>query len=272
MNKNIGYIILEDYTCDQNSTRLIENKSSKKPIGEAIFQSANVRNRNGRWYAFEELDREIKCPRTVELIRTRTLMSECGHPLDSSLQRQSTIDATKANAVILTLGMEGIDVKGTFTPSNTELGKAFEQDLREGMIPAWSLRALGSIKQTRNGAEVQNLRFITYDQVIYPSHPNAYMTRLVSESTNMTSLTENSNILIPIENNSVADFIKESSQNLKFARECFDFMYQGIEVNEAGTKVILKGLDGNTMVINIESYIHNELMNYAAEYREKFNI
>ena len=67
--------------------------------------------------------------------------------------------------------------------------------------------------------------------------------------------------------NKIISFLQAQSSNLKFVKECFDFVYSGIQVNEAGTKVILTSKAGETMVVNMESYIHNELMHYADEYR-----
>ena len=74
-------------------------------------------------------------------------------------------------------------------------------------------------------------------------------------------------------NEDVVRFIQSESSNLKFVRECFDFAYSGIRVNESGSKVVLTTNEGETIVVNLEAYIHNSLMNYAAQYkpmREKY--
>ena len=283
------YLILEDYYPEDNAEIKIEkHPTTGKPVGRAIFQSGNARNRNGRIYVTEDLDREFKCPRTVELLRTGNLFCEAGHPLDVSLQRQATIDWRNSNCKILTLGMEGNDARGTFTPSNTPLGEAFAKDLViDHVIPAFSLRALGSIKQTRLGAQVVDLRFITYDQVIYPSHPNAYMTELVGESGNsiqesvnvsLLNYDTNRNKMIPIEtldeNNSesIANFVKANSNNLKFVNEYFDFKYDKIEISNNGSNVILREAGcQNILIVNLESYIHNELMNYSSAVSDFYN-
>lgn len=155
-------------------------------------------------------------------------------------------------------------------------GEAFNSDLAEGCLPAWSLRALGTIEKTRRGMEVRNLRLITWDQVIYPSHPGAYTQRIISESTIMNESTSidisekndmvGEAMIIPITDNNIISFIQSESSNLKFVRECFDFAYDSISVNENGTKVLLTTKAGETIAINMESYVHNELMHYADEY------
>ena len=268
LNSNIGYIICESYTepTDFSNVKMINGKV----VAEGILQTADEKNRNGRYYAEEELFPQLTAPRTVELLESGTLKAECGHPLDKDLQRQSVIDDTKTCARFLKLWTEGKNVMAQFVGTNNELGKAFDLDLKEGVKPAWSLRALGSVMQTGRGCEVRNLRVITWDNVIYPSHPGAYTQRLVTENAAIeeTNRLEGQDltpagIAIPITNESVIKYIQKESSNLKFVRECFDFVYSGIQLNNNNSKVILTTNEGETLVIGLESYVVNELMNYG---------
>lgn len=271
INKEIGYIICESTPTEPSQTNIVSLKSSDyngKAVAECILQTADETNRNGRYYSEQELFPQLQAPRTLELLRTGTLRAECGHPLSKDLQRQSTIDDKITCARFLDLWTEGKNIKAHVIGTNNEYGRAFDLDLKEGVLPAWSLRALGSVHQTRNGAEVRNLRLITWDNVIYPSHPGAYTQRVLSESANLISdeidqntMTE-SGIVIPITNEKVIDYLKTESANLKFFKECFDFVYSNIIVNENGTKVLLTTNDGNTIAVNMERYIHNNLMDY----------
>lgn len=282
INSNIGYII-----CESDITTQVTNVTPKringKLVAEGILQTANEKNRNGRFYSDTELFPQLTCPRTLELLKAGYLRAEMGHPLSKDLQRQATIDDTKTCARFLKLWTAGYDVWATFVGTNNKYGEAFNADLAEGCMPAWSLRALGSVEQTRRGAEVKNLRLITWDQVIYPSHPGAYTQRILSESSvlnesSIIQIEEKNDIsgqplIIPVTNDKVISFLQNQSQNLKFVRECFDFVYNDIRINESGTKVVLTTKDGDTMVINMENYIHNELMNYASEtskFRENY--
>ena len=274
INSKIGYIICE--SMGEPSAVIQPKLFNGKAVAECILQTADEKNRNGRFYAHEELFPQITAPRTLELLHSGTLKAECGHPLSKDLQRQSTIDDTKTCARFLKLWIDGMNIMAHAVGTNNELGRAFDLDLKEGVLPAWSLRALGSIMQTRRGAEVKNLRVITWDNVIYPSHPGAYTQKLVTESTSLiggTSVHETNDvnpqgIIIPITNEEVLRFIQTESANLKFVRECFDFVYSGIQVNESGTKVLLTTNDGDTLVINTESYIHDELMRYDRTYKQ----
>lgn len=274
ISSNIGCIICESYSdpVDIKHVKMLNGKV----IAECILQTADEKNRNGRYYAEEELFPQLRAPRTLELLESGTLKAECGHPLSKDLQRQSTIDDTKTCARFLKLWTEGKNIMAHVVGTNNELGRAFDLDLKEGVKPAWSLRALGSVEQTRRGCEVKNLRLITWDNVIYPSHPGAYTQRLVTESASgilipdNKILTEGNDIMpegtvIPMSNDSVIKFIQSESTNLKFVRECFDFIYTGISLNESGSRVYLTTSDGETLIINLENYVANELMNYKKE-------
>ena len=281
MNNNIAaYIICES---DINpSLEKVERGLDGKAIGEGILQTADERNRNGRYYAEEELFPQLVAPRIKELLAAGYLRAEMGHPLSKDLARQSVIDDKITCARFLTLWTEGKNIWARFKGTNNEYGRAFDLDLKEGCKPAWSLRALGSVMQTSRGAEVKNLRVITWDNVIYPSHPGAYTQRIVAESLAIANeavttgttptgkiITENDlngvAMITPIRNEQILNFLQEQSGNLKFIKECFDFVYKDIVVNEKGTKVFLTTNEGSTLVVPMESYVHNELMNYAAK-------
>ena len=274
-NKKLGYIICESYP-EYSETKVIqEGGFNGKSVAEVILQGADEKNRNGRFYAHEELFPQLESDRIKELMATGTLLAEAGHPMSKDLQRQSTIDQTKSCARFLKLWTEDKNIMAHVTATNNDLGKAFDLDLKEGVKPAWSLRALGSITQTGRGAEVKNLRIITWDSVIYPSHPGAYTQRLVSESTlpivatqeEIESAIQESTMegfISPVLEGDLVNFVKEESASLKYLKEWFDFAYSDIKTTNNGTNVILTEASGSTMVIPLERHIHNEIMNYAA--------
>ncbi len=276
ISNKILYVINEGFD-GPSEVKLINDTLNNKAIGEGILQTANEKNRNGRWYDSSELFPQLEAPRTIELLNAGYLRAEMGHPLDKDLQRQSTIDDTKTCARFLKLWVQGNDVWGRFVATNNRNGHAFDLDLKEGCKPAWSLRALGSVEQTRRGAEVRNLKLITYDQVIFPSHPGAYTQRLVSES---TSLGESGDLstnnltgeakLFPVENKDIISYIQNESANIKFIQEYFDFVYSDIKVTNNGTRVMLTENNGNTIIVPLENHIHNEFMTYASNEVNKF--
>src|SRR5574344_2472059 len=253
-NDVIGYIINESLDQDElntaaDSVKVLTDKNGMA-IAEGILQTANEKNRNGRFYPSVELFPQLKAPRTTELLDAGYLRAELGHPLSNELVRQQTIDDSRTCARFLKLWTEGDNIWGRFKGTNNAFGKAFNADLRDGCKPAWSLRALGTIVNTNRGAEVRNLKVITWDQVIYPSHPGAYTQRLVTESAGYE--TENdlnaSSLIVPYANQDVIRYIQSESANFKYIKEQFDFAYDSIVLDEAANKVTLTCNDGNILV------------------------
>ena len=185
----IGYVILESAPLEAPEVSVISD-TGNRVIGEGVIQEAEEENRNGRCYLHNDLLREIQCPRTMELLTTGNMFAENGHPMDMSMARQQTIDPNNRVARFLKIWMEGNKVMAQFKGSNDPKGESFDQDLREGLKPSWSLRALGSLNNIRGRNIVENLRVITWDRVIYPSHPGAYTQRVLSEESSI--LTESS--------------------------------------------------------------------------------
>lgn len=267
---NIGYIICETATTTVEKLNIIKESTGeggkKRVIAEGILQTADERNRNGRWYDHTELFPQLTAPRTLELLNAGYLRAENGHPLSKELARQQTIDGKLCCAQFLNFWTNGMDVWGQFKGTNNDLGEEFDLDLRDGCLPAWSLRALGTVESTKRGAEVRNLKLITYDNVIYPSHPGAYTRKLVSESATIEDRADarGKGLLVPITNDSVISYIKAESANFYKIKESFDLLYNDISLIENNTKVQLSDKNGDILIINLEAYIHNEIMNYCS--------
>lgn len=275
-NMPIGYVILESAPLEVPEAKIITD-NGKRVIGEGIIQTAEEENRNGRCYLHSDLLREINCARTIELLSTGNMLSENGHPLDSNMVRQQTIDPNNTVARFLKIWMDGNNVMAQFKGTNNDKGEEFDQDLREGVLPSWSLRALGSLTNKGGRNIVENLRVVTWDRVIYPSHPHAYTTRLVTESASL-SIAEKAAIdrlnhmnengaLIPITNEAVLSYIKTESASIKSLLNQIDFMYESTTLLP-GNKVQLVAKTGDIFVINLESHIANEIQAYCLKHKK----
>ena len=272
----IGYVILESAPIEVPEAKIITD-NGKRVIGEGILQTAEEENRNGRCYLHSDLLREIDCPRTKELLSTGNMLSENGHPLDTNMVRQQTIDPNNTVARFLKIWMDGNNVMAQFKGTNNCKGEEFDQDLREGVLPSWSLRALGSLANKGGRNVVENLRVITWDRVIYPSHPNAYTTRLVTESA-ASSIAEKAAMervkqihvngsLIPITNEQILSYIKTESASIKSLLNQIDFMYESTTLLP-GDRVQLVAKNGDIFVVNLESHITNEIQTYCMNYHK----
>jgi len=278
----VGYIVNESFIPGFTETNIIREDKEGRLIAEANLQTADELNRNGRIYPADELFPQLVCPRTRELLEAGYFRGEMGHPLSTELVRQQTIDDTRTCVQFLKLWTEGKTVKGLYRGTNNAFGKAINEDLKDGCKPAFSLRALGTIVKDPRGNIVRNLRIITYDCVIYPSHPGAYTHGIINESANieekkshLQSVAESANIdyysdilnnndkIVGFNHSDVVSYIKSESANFKYIKENFDFIYDTITIDESCNRVILDTKEGDKIYVNLEKYIQNEIMNYC---------
>lgn len=273
-NRQIGWVICEEAAEPIDTPKIISSGKNRRVTGRGTLQRAESKNRNGRWYGKKELFGQVGCPRTKEMLRTG-FGSENGHPLSQDLARQQTIDPNNVVAFFKDIWTEGDLIKADFFGSNLPIGEAFDQDLRDGLLPAWSLRALGSIENTPRGAEVRGLKVITWDRVYYPSHPEAYTDGIVSESgillpnNNWKTPTPNqqfneSGMVTPILTHDVLDYIEHESCNIKTVKESFDIFFDEISLTENGKVKLIDKDGGNVYIINLEQHLHNEIMDYCS--------
>lgn len=277
MQRSLGYIICEQVSRGEDTKIIGQNKVNGRVEIETVFQDLGTRNRNGRIYCIEDMAPQMKCERTTELIKSGNLFGEAGHPLSSDIKRQSTIDLNNIAHKITSLYIEGNLVKGTTMGTPNTQGQVFNDLILEGTIPAFSLRALGTINNTPKGAQVKNIKLITYDHVIYPSHKAAYMQKILgpaqcehkhfTESSSVVCenglLLEQKDLVVPITNDEVIDYVKQESSNLKLLQESLEFLYEDIKLVDGGKKVMMYDYTGHSLVVNLESYISNEIMDYC---------
>lgn len=258
----IGYVIIETATTSEDimPAKIIEKRGDGRVLAEGCLQEANMKNRNGRFYDSRDLFPELVAPRQLELIRTGNMRGENGHPLSKDLVRQQTIDPNNCSVIFTKFWTDGDLVMGNFFGTYNALGEEFNKELVYGLSPSFSMRALGTIKNTNRGAEVKGVKLITYDRVIYPSHNKAYTHGVVSEGSNLLLEENDRGTLIPITNQSVIDYIKEESCNIKQIRESFDLLYDDIKLINNKSQVQLTDRAGGVFIVNLENYIHNEII------------
>lgn len=266
---NIGYAICENLS-QVKDMKIVDSTSSGKPIGEGILQEVEEDNRNGRYYEKNQLFPQLKTERTLELLKTGNFKGENGHPMTNDIKRQATIDPNNVCVKFLDIWTEGNFIKAKFTGTNNALGESFNQDLLDGELPSFSLRALGSIVNKSGHACVRNIKLITWDRVIYPSHKRAYTERLVNESTILVPETSRLFIdedyhgfITPITNEKVINLLKQESANINFVMDNFNGIYESIQLLNNGRNIQLNDNKGNCLIVNLEHHVRDILMDYV---------
>ena len=280
-DKPVAYIINESLEDAISFDIVDENKTTGFVTAEGIIQQAGKMNRNRRYYTQEDLHKEIYSDRLRELITTGNFKGEAGHPLDMNLSRQQKVDPTLEQVWYTKVWMDGDYVMGQFRGTNNELGKAFNEDLKCGQKPSFSLRSLGSIRIVNGKSNVTNLRIITYDRVYYPSYDNAYTERIVSESTdyktpsypyeeylnsmgNKQVIEESADSIAPILNKDVTDLLLRESYSFNQICEDFSPIYKSIKLSDDKKKVVMVDESYNTIIVPIDRYVTNKIDEFCS--------
>lgn len=252
-------------------------------LAEGIVQDANRKNRNGRFYDSRELFPELFSQRQKELVKSGNMRAENGHPLTKDVVRQQQIDPNNTVAIFTEFWTEGDFVCAKFFGTFNDKGEEFDRELRAGIKPSWSLRALGEIVNTGRGAEVRGIKIITYDRVIFPSHDCAYTRGIVSEAGVVYNgkkytvqegsklyLPENDpGMVVPVTEDSIINYVREESANIKLLKESLDFAYDDIALVNGGRTVRLTDRGGITLDVHLESYIHNEIQEACIDFENR---
>ena len=138
---------------------------------EGIFMQANKKNRNGRIYPTEILQKEAK-RYTTEFIKKKRAFGELGHP------DGPTVNLERVSHMIEELEEVGQNFMGRAKVLDTPYGKIVKNLIDEGAQLGVSSRGMGSLKPGGNGvSEVQGDFYLATaaDIVADPSAPDAFV-------------------------------------------------------------------------------------------------
>jgi len=138
---------------------------------EGIFMQANKKNRNGRIYPTEILQKEAR-RYTTEFIKKKRAFGELGHP------DGPTVNLERVSHMIEELEEVGQNFLGRAKILDTPYGKIVKNLIDEGAQLGVSSRGMGSLKAGRDGiSEVQGDFYLATaaDIVADPSAPDAFV-------------------------------------------------------------------------------------------------
>lgn len=138
---------------------------------EGIFMQGGIKNRNGRMYPMETLDKEVT-RYNDQFVKTNRAYGELGHP------DGPTINLERVSHMIKDLRREGNDYVGKAKIMDTPYGKIVKSLIDEGAQLGVSSRGMGSLQQNSDGInEVQgDFQLATAGDIVAdPSAPNAFV-------------------------------------------------------------------------------------------------
>ena len=148
-----------------------EKENGKKDYKiKGIFMQADIKNRNGRVYPMEVLDKEVK-RYNEEYVDKKRAFGELGHP------EGPTVNLDKVSHMITKLEPDGKNIIGEAKIMDTPNGKIVKTLMDEGATLGVSSRGMGSL-EPKNGANYVKKDFYlatAADIVADPSAPNAFV-------------------------------------------------------------------------------------------------
>ena len=137
---------------------------------KGVFLQAEIKNRNGRVYPMEVLEKEVK-RYNEEFIKENRAYGELGHP------DGPTVNLDKVSHMVTSLEADGKNFIGEAKVMSTPMGKIVQNIMDDGGKLAVSSRGMGSLSK-KNGANYVNDDFYlatAADIVADPSAPNAFV-------------------------------------------------------------------------------------------------
>ena len=131
---------------------------------------ADIKNRNGRIYPMEVLEKEVR-RYNKEQIKENRAFGELGHP------EGPTINLERASHMITDLYPDGKNFIGEAKILSTPMGKIVENLMEDGAKLGVSSRGMGSLNQKNGANYVRNDFYLATaaDIVADPSAPNAFV-------------------------------------------------------------------------------------------------
>ena len=117
-----------------------DNNGKKNHYIQGVFLQGEIKNRNGRVYPIDILEREVSRYTTENISKNRAL-GELGHP------EGPTVNLDRASHKIESLVREGNNYIGKATLLDTPMGQIAKSLLDEGVSLGVSSRGVGSLRE-----------------------------------------------------------------------------------------------------------------------------
>ena len=148
-----------------------DEKTGKKNYKlKGIFLQGDIKNRNGRVYPVEVLEKEVK-RYNKEFIAENRGYGELGHP------EGPTVNLERVSHMVTSLERDGKNFIGEAKVMSTPMGKIVENIMDDGGKLAVSSRGMGSLEQKNGANYVKNDFYLATaaDIVADPSAPQAFV-------------------------------------------------------------------------------------------------
>ena len=151
-----------------NSLNENVSKENGNLVVEGILATCEVKNGNGRYYARDLWEREMK--KYTDLIKERRSLGELDHP------ESQVINLQNVSHLVTDYSWDGDNIMGKIEILPTPAGNILKELIKNGVTVGVSSRGMGSLEQRGDIMEVQDdFELLCWDFVSTPSNPGSFM-------------------------------------------------------------------------------------------------
>jgi len=176
----MAFIISEEATASKVT---LTGSDGNKVYFEAILQTCDVKNRNGRIYALNVMRRAIDEIR--DRISSRTFGGELDHPIvandETGWMRHTTFKWSEASHIFTRVWFDGNKIMGSGETLRTPNGYTLAGLIKDNVRIGFSLRGVSNnLRRGPNGVMYVEppVTVVGYDAVALPSHKESYLTEV----------------------------------------------------------------------------------------------
>lgn len=248
---------------------------------DTILHSFECINRNNRSYMSKNVEDCLKSERILSLLHDNAWYGEMDHPLQITEngkltpQRLQTIYMpNRSHKIMRPVFKNNLLYAHIQTASGTEAGEGFAKEIIQGLIAAFSCRAIAVLQYINGKPVVVCKKIITYDWVLYPSHKEAHMSseaqgtektvKTVTESVKDRFKTFSQDIVMPL--NELLESVGMDS-NVNMIMESFDLTSEDIVgVDSTGTRAIITD-ENNTIYAKMSPKTIKEVHDFYSSFK-----
>lgn len=131
--------LITEEAVDVKIVESVDNSGSKNLFLEGVYSTHSVKNKNGRMYKKELLEREVN--NILPKIKQKKLFGELNHP------SHPDVDLERACILIESVNWNSADLLGKSSILDTALGKTVAACIKRGVVGI-SSRGLGTVSES----------------------------------------------------------------------------------------------------------------------------
>lgn len=277
LEQDIGFSYIAEQTSPDTSDIVVNSMNTYNSNGvfyiefDTILHSFDVQNRNTRYYDGNNVMAMINGSERIQsYLSDNAWFGEQDHPeqlIESQKLtplRLKTIFPPNRSHKIMRPELRGSMLHAHIqTSSGTDAGVGMAKEIIQGLIPAFSCRAIARIVMKNGKPYVLISLLITYDWVFYPSHKEAHQTTKATLGKPNQIFTESApfeskDVMIPLQD--IMQSVSNNDPNVYAIMEAFDLnLSDCLGFDTGNNHAIIRDKNNNKLYVNINPTTANKV-------------